>query len=166
MRRADKDVGTLWRTKMRWLTVWLRMRRMKREREIFRFWDGKKTRAADPLEIWLALKNDPEFNYDTTPGFVDAGDTEAIKVTIGAIRRIFGVKTLEQGGLTSQECLELLAVYFLYEESLKKSTSEPATPQSPTGSESSDKSTTPPDLGSSSIPNVPSLDTPLASLPA
>jgi len=139
---------------------------MKREREIFRFWDGGRTRTADPLAIWIALHDDPEFNYDTTPAFVDAGDIAAIKTTVGAVRRIFGLKSFEAGGLTSQECLELLAVYFLYEESLKKSTSEPATPQSPTGSESSSQSTMPPDLGSSSIPNVPSLGTPLASLPA
>ncbi len=108
-----------------------------RKREIFCYWDGCKARSADPLVVYRLLKDDKEFNIDVHPAFVDEGDMDAIRVTAAAVRSAFGVKSLDAGGLTEQECITLLLDYFGWVEQKKNNSSPPPTLQP-------DTDTTPP----------------------
>lgn len=124
------------------LLSWLARLRQKRTREIFQFWDGTTNRRADPLGLWLKLQSHSTYNLTTHPAMVDSGDPEALKITIDAVRDVFGVKSFEDGGLTAQECLTLLVGFFLYLESQKKSTNMPQTQPSPSEQMSSESGIT------------------------
>jgi len=109
-------------------------------RAIFRYWDGLRERAADPLEIWMAIDNDPEFIGDKHPQAVDDGESEASRIMGEMICRAFKVKAFDgSAGLTLQERLALWSVFCGYADDLKKSTSPwptppPATAATPPGS--------------------------------
>lgn len=103
-----------------------------REREIFVYFDGQSHRRGDPIAIYRGLKDDPQFNLDVHPGEAEDGDLEAIGIMAGAVRRVFGVKAIDEGGLTEMECADLLRSYLDYTGSLKKNSDTPPTPQLPT----------------------------------
>lgn len=109
---------------------WRFWRKPERQREIFTFWDGNKPRSADPIAVYRSLKDDPKFNIDVHPALVDAGDVDAIGITAAAVRSAFGVKSLDAGGLTEQECISLLLQYFNWVDSVKKKDNQPPTSQS------------------------------------
>lgn len=102
------------------------------EREIFVYFDGHRHRRGDPIAIYRGLKDDPQFNLDVHPGEAEEGDLEALGIMAGAVRRVFGVKSADEGGLTEMECAELLRGYLDYTGSLKKNSSTPPMPLSPT----------------------------------
>lgn len=145
------------------LSKLLSKRRARRIREIFAFWDGCRERKADPLAIWRALNDHPQFVVDQHLPAVERGDLAAIGITVNAVRGAFGVATLEGGGLTDQECLELLAGFLLWVADQKKSTNFPPILPSATALESSGTSTTPLTVDSSGIASAPNCGTPGAS---
>jgi len=98
-----------------------------RQREIFTYFDGNKPRSADPIVVYRSLKDDAKFNIDVHPALVDAGDADAIGITAAAVRSAFGVKSLDAGGLTEQECISLLLQYFDWVDSVKKKDNQPLT---------------------------------------
>lgn len=98
-----------------------------RNREVFTYFDGLKARSADPIVVFRMLKDDKTFNMDVHPALVDAGDVDAIGITAAAVRSAFGVKSLDAGGLTEQECVALLLDYFAWVEDVKKKLSGPVT---------------------------------------
>lgn len=106
---------------------WRFWRKPERQREIFCYFDGNKPRSADPIVVYRSLKDDPKFNIDVHPALVDAGDADAIGITAAAVRSAFGVKSLDAGGLTEQECISLLLQYFDWVDSVKKKDSQPLT---------------------------------------
>lgn len=108
---------------------WRLWRKPERQREIFTYWDGSKPRSADPIVVYRALKDDAKFNIDVHPALVDSGDADAIGITAAAVRSAFGVKSLDAGGLTEQECISLLLEYFNWVEDVKKKDSQPLTSQ-------------------------------------
>lgn len=112
------------------------------DRLIFRFHDGRKERAVDPLATWLELDADPEFNMETHPAQIDAGEPAAIRIALAATRRVLKIETLEAGGLTDLECLDLLKGFWAFMSLLKKSGDGSPISSSPTESPPLEDSTT------------------------
>ncbi len=126
---------------MGWFSFW---KRAESRRDIFAYWDGIKARTADPIVAYRALKDDPKFNLEVHPALIDAGDLEAIGITAAAVRAAFGVKPLEQGGLTEQECIVLLLDFFGWAAEKKNISSGPVTLPEPTDTTLQPSSTEPP----------------------
>lgn len=119
---------------------WFKGRRSDRQREIFRYWDGSQYRRCDPVDALIRLQSHPEYNYREHPDRVDQGDQNATEITCRAVRDAFGVQQFDENsgrGLTIRETLELLSVFVLYLESLKKSIESPVILPSATGPTSS-----------------------------
>lgn len=104
---------------------WLRRRQADRNRQIFRFWDGSQWRQCDPIETLIKLQSHSQYDYRIHPQMVDDGDKEAIAITCDAVRQAFGVSAFDDGGLTIDETLALLAGFCVYLDVLKKSTELP-----------------------------------------
>lgn len=110
---------------------WLRRWRQNRTRAIFRYWDGQAMRSADPITLWRAIKAHPQFNLERDPLMHDAGDDESTVICLNATRDIFGVKPVEEGGLTETETIDLLGSYFDWINAVKKNIStSPTLPES------------------------------------
>lgn len=104
-------------------------------RQIFRYWDGVRRRAIDPIAACRALFAHPTYNPETHPALVDLGDDNAREIMLQAGRDVFGVQpfTLEHGGLTEDETLNLMVAFAEYMAGLKKSTNLTLTSPEPTG---------------------------------
>lgn len=113
-------------------------RRRDRQRAIFRYWDGTRERGADPAVVYRAFVSHPTFNWETHPVLIDTGDKEALTITLGAIREVFGVAAWSEdghgnsSGLTDWETIDLLIQFNHYIGGLKKSTSPTLTSPPPT----------------------------------
>jgi hypothetical protein len=94
-------------------------------RRIFKFWDGETTRGVDPLAVYRKMLAHPTFLHGTHYRLATEGDIEAIGITVGAVRDLFGVRewSFERHGLTEGECLALIGEFFFYLESIKKNSS-------------------------------------------
>lgn len=116
----------------------------RREWLIFRFWDGTREVAADPLRISRGLLNVPGLNLEediklatlANPMAGKAAD-EAVARLVGAVQSVFGVKEFreERGkaeGLTDFECIQLLNTFGAYIGDLKKKLSPSPTSTTPT----------------------------------
>lgn len=100
---------------------WLRSRRERRRRQIFRFHDGDQYRTIDPVMVAIRLGNDPDY----LPRHLDealTGDPEAIAICVAAVGRAFGVRPLdEQGrGMPASDQVALLRSYEIWVAALKK----------------------------------------------
>jgi hypothetical protein len=106
-----------------------------RRRSIFRFYDGERVRAADPIAVAMALRDHPEF---TERHLFDAakGDELALAVVAKTAQTVFRVNSLSGSGrgLTISELLELMLAFDAYCLTLKKSTD--TSPTSPPSTES------------------------------
>lgn len=116
---------------MGWFTNWRRGRAV-RSRAIFRYHDGVKERAGDPLAIYRALRALPDFEWEADAKGVDRGDEDSIRRTLAAIRHpsTFAAKPFDGDtltGMTDGETLNLLSQFVWYLESLKKNGSGPQT---------------------------------------
>lgn len=93
-------------------------------RTIFRFWDGRRWRNADPLEVTRRLYSVANFHPEETPLMLDNENPQIVAETSGqvaaAVQYAFGVKPLSSGGLTETECIELLGAFHEYMGTLKK----------------------------------------------
>ena len=138
-----------------WLINWWKNRAREKSRAIFRYWDGKKERAIDPMLAWQGLISDVEFNLDTHPAQIDRGEIEAIQVGSRTVQRVFAVKPVDEGGLTQLESLDLLVDYFDYLDTLKKNINPMPTLPQPTALPSSVTSTTNAGSASGEMPNEP-----------
>jgi len=90
------------------------------KRNIFRYFDGSWWRKCDPIQTWNLLKSDSEFSFDKHLGEIQTGDLVAVSITARAIRRAFKIKECTQGGLTDDECLDLLSQFFVWSSEVKK----------------------------------------------
>jgi hypothetical protein len=87
------------------------------EREIFVYWDGTRERKGDPLAIHRALLTmDPEKEFDikTDPQVTAVPTIAGLRATgrlAGAVRKAFGIRTVDEGGLTDGECLRLFVQF-------------------------------------------------------
>lgn len=126
------------------------------DRHIFEFWDGsrtwyggKKIRRVDPFVAYKATFEFPDFSWTRTmaeiamepigddPAGLDlqlSGKLDALKIAADCCRSALGVKPLDQGGLTDQECVWLLSEFEQFVLGVKKNGRQP--PNSPPSSES------------------------------
>jgi hypothetical protein len=111
-----------------------------RRRALFRYWDGAKWRAADPLLILRGIAEHPKLTVEhlnllSAPGGIPQEMAlEAFDTVIGAARDIFGIKEWNesQRGLTQAETRDLLSRFMAFVNSLKKSGSDTPTMPAPT----------------------------------
>lgn len=149
---------------------WNFWRKAEPERAIFSFFDGKKTRKADPMVVYRALVDDPVFNIEVDSSLVlEANDLEASARMSAVIRKAFGIAAFDDGGLTEGECDSLFYAFMDWLTEKKNSGSQPLTP--PTCSESSlqpEHSATPtnPASGCGSIATESNPDVSIALPPA
>lgn len=138
----------------------------KNDRLIFSYFDGQKTRRADPLEIQFALADypddlDAELGAASNQGLAEHQPKEvnqATKRVIEAIRTVFAVKPYGEGGLTGRECVGLLFSFFAFVADLKKKEERLRPSPSPTASPAS--SPTPNTAGSTSTASASSTGAP------
>lgn len=109
----------------------IRRWRRNRYRNIFPYWDGVRDRRADPLEVWRGLNTDAEFSLIKHPELIDAGDLDAMRIGADAIRRCLDIPSFARGGLTEEECLDLMIAFFDYTAVLKKNINWQLTSPSP-----------------------------------
>ena len=117
---------------------YFRRRRRNRDRQLFRYFDGRRTLAIDPLEVHIALELHDQFNWNDGDLLV-AGDPEVTQRVISTVCDVFHVEKWdgETGrGLTGAECLEVFDSYLAYCEEVKKNTDPGLISPPPTESES------------------------------
>lgn len=110
---------------------------------LFRFHDGKRVRRADPLAIAIALHSHNAYLPRHLNEAVN-GDKDALLIVAQAAEDVFGVKSINDGGLTLQERLELMLGFDMYVRRLKKNiVASPTSPNSTAStSETSSEPTT------------------------
>lgn len=107
-----------------------RFSRSARARGLFEFFDGKRMRTVDPIEVLTRMEEHREFRFDVHPRGVGEGDKEAIAITVSAVRDAFGVPAFSNAGapgLSTQECLRLFNAFSIWVAVQKKSTASSAT---------------------------------------
>jgi len=149
-----------------WLINWWKNRAREKSRAIFRYWDGKKERAIDPIVVFNRLDDDPVFVMERHARLIESKNEkearEAIDVTAAAVCRAFQVSDYNEKakeGLTVTERIDLLTEFLLYADTLKKNINTTPTLPQPTESQSSDTSTMNVTLGSGEMPVAPNCDT-------
>lgn len=122
-----------------WLANWIRRKLQDRRRAIFRYWDGRRWRGADPLVAFRRMLNHPRFDPDTHLAAADRGDQEALSIVVEATREIFEIPAWrdDQQGLTEAETLNLIGEFIEYLNALKKNGSRSPTSPESTGPGSS-----------------------------
>jgi hypothetical protein len=93
-------------------------------RGLFRFHDGCRWHVVDPLEVARAFWTHPTFDWDETPLLLQSGNSsvqlQAFQSIAGAVRDVFRVKDISNGGLSERECLDLLSSFRHYLGDVKK----------------------------------------------
>ena len=121
-------------------------RALHKQRNIFEYFDGIRTRRIDPFVVQRLLDTHEKFHWEI--GFdVDRGDLEAEKVTVDATREVFDIPLWDEdnAGLTDTETMSVLYEYVDYLDRIKKKFNLGQMPQPPTGSESSTSKDPPPE---------------------
>lgn len=98
-------------------------------RAVFRYWDGSARRVGDPVYLERALRQragerwptlvelvhkaslDPAKHSGPVVAMARQKGEEAFVSLVDVVRHVFGVKPIDQGGLTEAECLDLLAEF-------------------------------------------------------
>jgi len=96
---------------------WLLRRIAGEQRNTFRYWDGGKLRAIDPMVAYRGLSSFEGFDWDKDPIRTERGDDAALSRTVAATRTVFGIATYSEsstGGLTEDESLGLLISFVEY----------------------------------------------------
>lgn len=82
-----------------------------KERLIYSYWDGQRQRQGDPLALVRSLTSVDGVSLDIDAKLAAGSTPDAPKAMgrlIDAVRTVFGVKPLDDGGLTEAETLALL----------------------------------------------------------
>lgn len=109
----------------RWLQQWRERRRL-RGRGLFHYWDGRRTRYADPALLWRKLLNHPEMNFETMVPLAEQGHEPEATIVNKALCEVFDVRPWDeasQAGLTCWEVMHLVSQFDEYVLALKKNTS-------------------------------------------
>lgn len=131
---------------LRWLSNWWN----NRDRKIFLYWDGTRKRRGDPMVLLRGLQTRAGFDLDAAIQIVDGGAGiiptndfwEHVVDSVEAARAVFGIGSLDAGGLTEGEMLGLLYDFLLFMDALKKNGSTSPISSEPSVWASSDRSTT------------------------
>jgi hypothetical protein len=117
----------------------LLFKRKKRNRILFEFFDGTRTRKEDPLPLWRALWAHPDFGEDVVQDAAE-GEVKAGSLLVQILRDVFGLTPFTgnpDSGLSEIECYDVFESFIVLMDRIKKK--RPPLPQrSPhTDSESS-----------------------------
>lgn len=95
------------------------------DRLIYKYWNGNEEIIADPLVLYKKMMaRGPELSIDIKVSTSISKDADkAHDQAILKIREIFSVKSLDEGGLTELETVQLLDHFLLYCEEIKKNSS-------------------------------------------
>lgn len=111
------------------------------ERGIFRFWDGTKERAIDPLAAYRKLLSYPGLDIQADAARAELGESDSIAILLQASREALGVEPFRQlpdgsfVGMLDEEVEAAIGRLHAYMGELKKSTSRtPTSPSSSAGS--------------------------------
>lgn len=106
---------------MGWLFDAIRRWRRNRSRAVFRFFDGRRTRAVDPYAVWRHLDQHKTFKWEHLED-TDAGDYDAANTTIDATREAFGIPEFDGGSgtLTSEEVMAIFLEFLEWSRAAKK----------------------------------------------
>lgn len=124
-----------------------------RERLIYRYWDGDKNVAADPLVILRTLTTIEGFALETDLKLAETDSAfapAAFARVVGAARKAFQAKEFselnggKQQGLTDSECVQLLVHFAQFIGQLKEAALPFVSSPASTGPPDSDGSTTEP----------------------
>lgn len=118
---------------------------------LFRYFDGERMRAIDPLQAHYALNSHPKWNWDNAP-LIDEGDPEQQKIAVEAVCDVFGVSCYDDStgkGLVSVEILGILYAFDAYCQAVKKKFSPGQTSPRPTESSVSHSVVVPPETTNS-----------------
>lgn len=99
------------------------------ERLLFHWWDGEKEVWADPTPLCMELADIwPELIVDMKLANSEHSQAkQGWKAQVAKARKLFGLKTFAEGGLTDTESMAVLYDFYSWCEELKKNS-----PQSPT----------------------------------
>ena len=115
------------------------------QRLIYRYWDGEKVITADPMVLYRRVSDvGPELSVDIrVTNSISKGAGKAYTNVLKKVREIFSVKSLEEGGLSETETLELLDHFLGYCDGVKKNSrstlttaTETSAPSAPSSAES------------------------------
>lgn len=102
---------------------WRARRKSSQYRGLFRFSDGVRVRAVDPIAILIALEAHKSFRFDLHPLRAQEGEPEALEIIADAVRQAFDVPAYSQPkhpGLTIRECYDLFRSFIFYADAQKK----------------------------------------------
>lgn len=127
------------------------------ERDIFRFHDGQRQRAIDPMKVWFAMWSEEDIDLGRLLDRMAENELEAVKELLPIARKWFGIQEFnedDESGMTDLEFCPILNSWFDYLFDLKKKRGQLPIPfrllqQQPPGSPSVTKK----DLDSSSTPS-------------
>jgi hypothetical protein len=126
-----------------------------RQRYVYRFWDGSRTRVADPLACYRDLMAHEDFRIDDLKMLsIPALMPDKAKTLAKAYRDVFKVKQVEDGGLTDVECVhnlqDFLGVSYIQKKSGESQQTSPTSTDTPLSPDSADQKSTGDGLGSTS----------------
>ncbi len=139
-----------------------------KQRFIFTFFDGEKMVKRDPLHLYKTLMDkhaiiSSDYKMSISPSKkAHEGHVNMLK----GMREVFGVKTVDENGLTDVEVIQLYTQFLEFSEEIKKNLppTPPAVPPSETSpSSSGEGQTTPSSLASGSTEKCPSTSSPTQS---
>lgn len=127
------------------------------ERDIFRFHDGTKDRAADPMKIWFAMWADETIDLESAIKRFENNEMEAVQELIGRARIWIGIPEFNEAdgtGLTDLEFCRVWWQWLSFVVELKKKRGQLPMPLRLLGRPLPGSPSTPkPDSGSSSTPS-------------
>lgn len=140
-------------------------------RAIFRYWDGTRTRAIDPLIVLQRFERHPDYREDVTPKLAESGDHDAQDLCFQVLCDVFEVKLFDgDSGLTVTELVQLQNTFGEFVEAVKKNIWSLPTPSPLTDAEStssdSPEPTTSATSDSSSTETAPKSDAPTSPVEA
>jgi hypothetical protein len=128
------------------------------DREIFEYWDGQRIRRGDPLAIHRAIICAPEeeFNIKVDPKVARVPTPEGLLATgrmAAIVRKAFGIKSVDEGGLTDGECIRLFIEFGALIRVLEDDARPLASSPRPTAAAGGIAPVTPPSADSPSTPS-------------
>lgn len=138
-----------------WLTDAYRRWRRNKSRAVFRFFDGRRTRAVDPYVVYRFLDQHAAFKWEHLE-MTDEGDAEAADTTITAAREAFGLAEFDgtTATLAASEVLDILTRFGEWLSAAKKKLGPTSISSSPTVGESSSASDRHDSIGSFSSASI------------
>jgi hypothetical protein len=101
----------------------LEIERWRKQRLLFRYWDGQEVRAIDPFRVYREIKNDKTIDLDTVGPMADRLEEPATTQLVELACRIFDIKRYDgktDDGLTDAEILNLFGDLNEYLDAIKK----------------------------------------------